>query len=123
MFRVLEVGPDGPASVCEGEDHVSPPPEGTLRWVDLEAQDAAQLAVLAERFHFHPLTIEDCAHFDQRPKFEAYGDYVFLVIHGFRLTPDNSELLEPLELHLFLAERYLVSVHSEPIPALEATAR
>jgi magnesium transporter len=120
MFRVLEVGPEGPSQVSEGDRHVAPPPEGTLRWVDLEAQDAEHLAVLAERFKFHPLTIEDCAHFDQRPKLEGYGDYIFLVTHGFHLPGKQADEIESLELHTFLGERYLVTVHAKPIPALES---
>ena len=120
MFRTLEVGSLGPANVSHGEENVGLPPEGVWRWVDLEAQDAPQLTVLAERFKFHPLTIEDCAHFDQRPKLEEYGDYLFLVTHGFRMPNNQDEEIESLELHKFLGERYLVTVHSKPIPALEA---
>jgi magnesium transporter len=120
MFRVLDVSPDGLATVHDGDERVAPPPEGVLRWIDLQKQDTSQLAVLAERFKFHPLTIEDCAHFDQRPKMEPYGEYLFLVTHGFKLTSSNTEPLETLELHTFLGKRYLVTIHAEPIPSLDA---
>jgi magnesium transporter len=120
MFRVLEVGPDGPAVVHEGSDFAAPPPEGVIRWIDLQKQDDIQLSLLAERFQFHPLTIEDCSHFDQRPKLEGYSSYLFLVTHGFRLTTSNSDPLETLELHTFLGKQYLVTVHLESIPALDA---
>jgi magnesium transporter len=120
MFRVLEVDSGGIVTVSEGSERVAPPPDGVLRWIDLEKQDDALLEILAERFQFHPLTIEDCSHFDQRPKLEEYGKYVFLVTHGFRLTPSDSEPLEVLELHNFLGDRYLVTVHVETIPALDA---
>jgi magnesium transporter len=119
MFRILDVGPDGAATVRTGAECVAPPPEGVFRWIDLERQDAGQLAVLAERFGFHPLAIEDCAHFDQRPKLETYKDHLFLVTHGFRRRPDDSEQVDLLELHTFLGKRYLVTVHAEPMPALE----
>lgn len=120
MFRVLEVGPEGPVRVSEGDEWVAPPPDGVFRWIDLEKQDDALLELLESRFKFHPLTIEDCAHFDQRPKLEEYGDYLFLVTHGFRLTESDTEPLETLELHTFLGERFLVTVHVEPIPPLDA---
>jgi magnesium transporter len=118
MFRVLEVDSQGTVTVTEGSDNVGPPPEGVVRWIDLEKQCEADLAILAERFKFHPLTIEDCSHFDQRPKMEEYGSYLFLVTHGFRLTSSPTDPLETLELHTFLGENYLVTVHAEPIPAL-----
>jgi len=119
MFRVLDAGPEGSTKVSEGTEFVAPPPDGVFRWIDLQKQDDAQLKLLAERFHFHPLTIEDCSHFDQRPKLEEYGDYLFLVTHGFRLTASNTNPLEVLELHSFLGQRYLVTVHVEPMSALD----
>lgn len=120
MFRVMEIGPEGSVKVAEGGELVGPPPEGCIRWIDLQKQDDVQLQLLAERFGFHPLTIEDCSHFDQRTKLEEYGSYLFLVTHGFRLVDSDTEPLEILELHTFLSKQYLVTVHVEPIPALEA---
>jgi magnesium transporter len=119
MFRVLEVGPNGDVTVTEGEASVARPPEGVFRWIDIVRQDSQQLDVLAERFRFHPLTLEDCANFGQRPKLEEYGDYLFLVTHGFRLVPEQTGVLETHELHTFLGERYLVTVHELPIGPLD----
>lgn len=117
MFRVLEINSTGMANVAEGSDRVAPPPPGVTRWVDLEAQDEAQLALLGERFGFHPLALEDCSHFDQRPKLEQYSDYLFIVTHGFQFSERDE--LQALELHTFLGERYLVTIHSEPFSPLE----
>ena len=119
MFRVLEINAAGDLSVTEGDARVAPPPEGTFRWVDLAEQNERQLAVLGQRFGFHPLTLEDCAHVDQRPKLEQYDGYLFLVTHGFLLQAGRSSELESLELHTFLGQRYLVTVHVWPINALE----
>lgn len=120
MFRVLQFEKGHPPKCVEGSDLVSPPPEGVLRWIDLEEQDDAQLKLLAERFGFHPLTIEDCAHFDQRPKYEDYDGYAFIVAHGFELRHDDAEYLHILELHTFLADRYLVTVHDESLTPLNS---
>ena len=105
MFRVLELGPSGRVEVSEGPERVAPPPEGTLRWIDLVAQDAAQLELLRQRFDFHPLAIEDCAHLDQRPKLEEYRDCLFLVTQGFACPGEQVHELELHELHAFLGER------------------
>lgn len=119
MFRVLEASQEK-ASSSEGDQQVGPPPPGAVRWIDLEAQDAAQLAILAERFKLHPLTIEDCLHFGQRPKLESYSDYLFLVTHGFNLNDgEHCEELDTHELHTFLSPGYLITVHSDPMPPLE----
>jgi magnesium transporter len=118
VFRVVDVTPDGPATIAEGDERVAPPPPGTLRWIDLLAQDDAALAVLRERFDFHPLALEDCKNFDQRPKLEEYGSYLFIVVHGFRAA-EGADKVQPLELHAFLGRDYLVTVHDEVLPELD----
>lgn len=122
MFRVMELR-DGQAIVLEGEEHVAPPPEGVVRWIDLHSQDGPQLELLRERFGFHPLAIEDCAHHDQRPKLEEYQSHIFLVTQGFACAGGNLDELTLHELHTFLGERFMVTVHLETIAAVEAVWR
>jgi magnesium transporter len=118
MFRVIALQ-DGRAEVSEGAERVAPPPPGTLLWIDLRGQDAPQLQLLRERFGLHPLALEDCAHLDQRPKMEEYRDHLFLVTQGFASRGEKVRELELQELHAFLGERYLVTVHQEEVAALE----
>jgi magnesium transporter len=75
--------------------------------------------VLGERFGFHPLALEDCLHEDQRPKAEEYGDHLFLVTQSFQCPEGKLEELRWHELHTFLGENYLVTVHDAPIPGIE----
>jgi len=86
---------------------------GAPLWIDM-APTPEDLAFLAERFQFHPLALEDCAHEDQRVKFEQFGDHLFMVIHRMMPAPDDSEIW-PRELHAFLTTEALVTVHSTPI--------
>jgi len=121
MFRVMEVGPEGAPQLFEGaaaEARVGPPAPGTFRWIDLTEQDELSLALLRERFDFHPLTIEDCSHFDQRPKAEEYGEYLFLVTQGFACGDGHVTSMHVHELHVFLGQRFLVTVHAGDIAAL-----
>ncbi len=118
MFRVMELRDDR-VNLFDGSEHAGPPPAGTLRWVDLRAASAAELELLRERFDFHPLTIEDCGRFDQRPKLEEYRDHTFLVTQGFACKSEKVEELDLHELHSFLGERFLVTVHHGDIGALE----
>jgi magnesium transporter len=90
---------------------------GASLWVDCTPSPES-LAFLAERFHFHPLALEDCAHEDQRVKLEQYTDSLFVVLHRLAPSADETEVLT-LELHAFLTPEALVTVHSAPIPEVD----
>lgn len=96
-------------------------------WVDLERPTDEEIAILDEVFGFHPLAIEDCIQYTERPKVESYnhtGDickqgYFYMVVHG----PDQETFREQLrtkELDMFVSERYLVTVHDEPMGSIKA---
>jgi magnesium transporter len=123
MFRILDLAEQGALRSSDERDKVAPPPAGGVRWIDLTAPDAACLALLGERFGFHPLALEDCAHADQRPKAEEYGDHLFVVTQSFQCPDDDLDELRWHELHAFLGNNYLVTVHEQPIPALEQVWR
>ena len=122
MFRVVDLAPGGELSVQENLEDVALPDEGTLRWVDLHGEEKS-LEKLRQEYSFHPLAIEDCRVFDQRPKLEEYKDHLFLVTQSFS-TPEAGSGgqhagLDLHELHAFLGKNYLVTVHSSHISALE----
>jgi magnesium transporter len=50
---------------------------------------------------------------------EEYRDHLFLVTQGFASRGEKVRELELQELHAFLGERYLVTVHQEEVAALE----
>jgi magnesium transporter len=121
IVRILDLEPGRPPVVSLSLDHVAPPPPGTLRWIDIKEQTEAEMAVLGERFRFHPLTLEDCLHFDQRPKVEEYENHLFVVLHAFSVADEHSCDAAPKEVHIFLGrENYLISVHTSDIAPLEA---
>src|SRR6266550_3614704 len=84
-------------------------------WLDIEAPDDDDYRMLAETFKFHPLTIEDIKHQDQRPKIDEYPDYNFAVI--FQADWKNEEVAFR-EHHLYVGAHYLITVHLDPAPAL-----
>src|SRR5205814_844259 len=65
---------------------------------------------------FHPLTLEDVRHQNQRPKLDEYPGYVFLVLFTAEL---KAKRLQVREHHLYLSGQYLVSVHLEPSDPLD----
>lgn len=102
-------------TVLQGGQELAGP--GAPLWLDLAPTPEA-LAFLADRFQFHPLALDDCAHEDQRVKFEQYGDHLFMVVHRMMPAPDDSEIW-PKELHAFLTPDALVTVHSTPIAEVD----
>jgi len=87
-------------------------------WLDLTDPSHDDLTHLHELFGFHPLALEDSEHFDQRPKLDNYGDHVFLVFYGAWRHPGDD--VAPLsEVHLFISGQYVVTIHHDPLPALD----
>ena len=87
-------------------------------WLDIEAPDDADYGLLEKTFGFHPLTLEDIRHQNQRPKLEEFHGYAFVVL--FQANLEKSDDIRLLEHHVFLAKDYLVTVHAEPSPILSA---
>lgn len=145
-FRVTLLGDDGKTlKLLTGQaarEHLKGPRNGGMLWVDIARQTQADIDLLAQTFRFHPLALEDCLHFDQRPKLEEYtgaNPYLFIVTHNFVSGPSTNDLLstrseessfhiprqltavgrnrrlalQVIEVHAFLGPGYLVTVHAE----------
>ena len=92
-------------------------------WVDVGQPDEATLLALAERFGLHRLAIEDCLHLDQRPKLEEYPGHQFLVLQGFTCAEDSLADVTLHELHFFLGDSWLITVHERAHAAIDQVAR
>jgi magnesium transporter len=114
--RVVDIPEKGAPVIRTLDAGVGPPEPGWLRWIDVEQPTAEQLESLRGPFELHPLAIEDCLTFGQRPKLEEYPGHLFVVIH--RLHLEEAELTGH-EIHAFLAERALITVHAEPCLELD----
>jgi magnesium transporter len=124
VLRAMDRGPDGKITVLDGASAFALPAAGTLRWLDLEAEGNEALERLRTGFDFHPLAIEDCQQFDQRPKLEEYNDHLFLVTQSFSCAgapPLNEVKLH--ELHAFLGGSYLVTVHTDHLDSVDEVWR
>lgn len=53
----------------------------SVSWLQISAiHDAAMLEKISQQFSIHPLVMEDVLNTTQRPKFEEFDDYLFLVM-------------------------------------------
>jgi magnesium transporter len=120
MFQVIDLGPDGRVVATEGFERAEPPPAGTVRWIDLVEPDPVSLEHLRARFDLHPLAIEDCATFGLQSKLNDYDRYLFIVIHSFTADPVDPLEIQVHEIHAFVGESFLITVHDNPLPSHDA---
>jgi len=83
---------------------------GTLRWSHIVRPTEDDLRALEERYHFHPLDLEDCrTEFNLRPKIDIYDDYHFVILHfpDFGVT---EQFVEIREIKFFWGRDYLISI-------------
>lgn len=78
-------------------------------WVDFCEPTEEESKLLDDYFQFHPLAIEDCMLYLQRPKMDHYEDVHFLVLHAI-----DERTLEATEVDLFIGKNFLVSYHHQP---------
>ncbi|MDQ0142942.1 magnesium and cobalt transport protein CorA [Cupriavidus necator] len=80
---------------------------GTFVWLGLHEPDLALLRQAQQAFGLHDLAVEDAMDAHQRPKLEAYGDSVFVVLNTAQLVEEEVVVGET---HLFVGPNYVVSV-------------
>ncbi|PLR69369.1 MULTISPECIES: magnesium/cobalt transporter CorA [Bacillaceae] len=83
-------------------------------WVDFDAPTEEETILLKTHFNFHPLAIEDCLHFLQRPKLDYYEGYDFFVLHTL-----NKDSLSPEEIDIFVGKNSIISFHLSPSSEIE----
>lgn len=93
-------------------------------WIGLVEPDEAELEVLRQAFHLHPLAIEDALSARQTPKVDVYGDQLFVVAKTAHLDNDHIQYGET---DFFVGRRHLITVrhgsaraHTELRAQLEA---
>jgi magnesium transporter len=111
-FKNVE-DPDEISSYCSDQH--------SIIWVDVADPTSEDFDELAKEFGFHPLSIEDCRNEHQRPKVEEFQGYYFIVLYEAEMIMDRH--LELRELNIFLGKNYLVTVHSQPLRAIETAER
>lgn len=90
-------------------------------WVDVLEPDEASLGPVAAAFKLHPLAVEDCLHYPQRPKIESYVSGLFL-IWLTPLQPDGEDV-PSREVDVFLGQDHLITVHRDRLEAIDDVAR
>jgi len=91
--------------------------EGRAVWVDILAPNTADTVWLRKVFGFHALALSDLLNNNVRPKQERYGDQLFVVFGAVNLNPGEN-LLDTINLNIFLTEQYVVTAHGRPLKSM-----
>ena len=86
------------------------PDSGVSVWVDLSAPTPEETRILSDVFHFHELSIEDALAEIHHPKVEAYGSYIYVILHGIDFRA-REHRFRTQDVDFFLGPQYLVTVH------------
>jgi len=96
-------------------DRVEPqwldPSSGVTLWVDVVQPTPEEgQAILANTFHFHPLSVEDALSEIHHPKVEPYDRYLYVILHGIDFQASEHQFATR-DVDFFLGDNYLVTVH------------
>jgi magnesium transporter len=78
-------------------------------WIDVDGiHDIGFMEQIGSHYGLHPLTLEDVLNTTQRPKAEAFDDYLFLVLKMLRYDATEDFIVSE-QVSLILGENFLIS--------------
>ncbi|MGH8871494.1 MAG: magnesium transporter CorA family protein [Acidimicrobiia bacterium] len=86
-------------------------------WLDLLGEPAPEIRALAEPFELDRVSLEDAIDISLLPRIDEHDHYVFVVLEG--LVVGSGERLTTSEIDIFIGEKFLITIHRDPFPAVE----
>jgi magnesium transporter len=91
---------DEVASVGDGDN---------VTWINIDGVHDTQLVEkLGKKFNIHPLALEDVVNTGQRPKYEDFGDYLFVVMKMLYHSRVNNGITSE-QVSLIVGHNYVIS--------------
>ena len=88
-------------------------------WLDLAQPSDEDLDALQGALGIHEMALEDTREFGQRPKVDAYQDYILIAFYTARESDEPDRVIHPVEVHVYISGQWIVTVHREPLALLE----
>ncbi|MFX1569222.1 MAG: magnesium/cobalt transporter CorA [Promethearchaeota archaeon] len=80
-----------------------------VRWIEITGlTEVERIEEIGNQFKLHPLVLEDILNPNQRPKFEDYGDYIFIVLKKL-FWDEINEIFENEQISLILGEKFVLT--------------
>ena len=87
-----------------------------MEWHKITDPASPELDQLAERYHLHPLHVEDCRNRGQRAKLEDGQNYLFAVLKPVRVDANGD--FDAVDLDIFVGSDYVITVIETDCPEL-----
>jgi magnesium transporter len=84
------------------------PVPGEFDWIGLQEPTREEMARVQERYHLHPLAVEDAMAARQAPKAEVYGQQLFVVART--AAKGEGDKIDYGQTAIFLGERFIITV-------------
>ena len=95
---------------------------GAVLWVDVEAPKRKTTKLLKDAFGFDEISLQDCLTFSLLPKFDAFPEYAFIVMHALGYDEASNSMISR-EVDVFIGRGFIVTVHVDPIATLDKVFR
>lgn len=82
---------------------------GKLSWYHILNPSNDDFEFLLNKFHFHPLDIEDCKTRTQRPKIDEYDEYYFMILH-FPYFDKINRFIKVKEAKIFWGSDFFITI-------------
>jgi magnesium transporter len=107
----------------EHPDAVDPawllPDAAEVVWVDIEAPEESDRALLSEVFRIHELAVEDALSEIHHPKIETYDGLLYLILHAI-VPGTGQQSFETQDVDFFIGRNFLITVHRAASRSIEA---
>ncbi len=86
----------------------------TVTWVIIDGlKDVSIIDAIGQHFYIHALVLEDILNTHQRPKFEEFDDYLYIVIKAISLADDEFNV-EYEQVSLLLLDKFVFTFKEKP---------
>jgi magnesium transporter len=86
----------------------------TVTWVNIEGlSDISVIDAIGKHFGIHALVLEDILNTHQRPKFEDFNDYLYIVLKALSLSDDIFDV-EYEQVSLLVLDKFVFSFKEKP---------
>lgn len=108
--------PEGPAECISSLEALGPYVGRTdvQLWIDIEGADTDAVRHLGEWFHLDAAALEDALTGDPRARIDEFDTYLYLMLYEAVGIADDA-VFAPRKLAVFVSEKFLITIHPEPL--------